>query len=168
VAVFSAVGDISDEAVKAFRTHQQAISERIRAAKDALAALPESTVDCVKAKAAYDRLAATDMARAIGDSLAPRDMENLRTLLYLTVKSARITERVASGQGGRTAWARAEVDWADDVALLVRAGLLAFGPEPQAPVQPSAKERAAERARRYRARKREVRANCDNPSAGRA
>jgi hypothetical protein len=154
VVFFSAAGDVSEATLEAFRAHQQALSERIRAARDQLAALPQTSVDCTMLKAVYEQLPTTDMAGLVGRLRAAADVLGLRELLRLLVKSARITERVASGPGGRAAWARAEVDWTDEVAVLVRAGLLTFGPEPQPPVLPSARERARAACRRYRERKR--------------
>jgi hypothetical protein len=82
------------------------------------------------------------------------DTAALRDVLQLTVQAARLVERWPGGR--RTTWVRAEVEWTPDVQLLLDAGLLVLEPAPERDAERRARELAAERARRYRARQKKV------------
>jgi hypothetical protein len=149
VDTFRAVGDVSKPVLEAFRASTQAISERVQALEAERTALPDGPiVDVDTAREIHEQLQQTEVADLLERGL---DTGQLRRLLQATITSARITERVYSGC--RTVWARAEVEWTPEVELLLFVGLLTLAPEPIAPRALSKIERAAERARRYRARK---------------
>jgi hypothetical protein len=66
----------------------------------------------------------------------------------------RIVERVRGGRNGHTAWVRAEVQWTPLVSLFLEHGYLLLDPPQETPTPPTSAERAAERMRRYRAKRR--------------
>jgi hypothetical protein len=149
VDTFAAVGDVSKPVLEAFRANTQAGSERSHALEAELAALPNGPImDIDAAREIHEQLQQTEVADLLERRL---DTDQLRRLLQATITSARITKRVYSGC--RTVWARAEVEWTPEVELLLLVGLLTLAPEPTAPRTLSKNERAAEAARRYRARK---------------
>jgi hypothetical protein len=96
---------------------------------------------------------------ALVESLqAAGDSAGLREFLLATMKEARITERQTGGPGGRSVWARAEVQWSEDVQLLLEEGYLALGPAPEPPPALDRRGRNRERMRRWRAGRRAARA----------
>jgi hypothetical protein len=97
----------------------------------------------------------TEISTLVDQLLARGDVIGLRDLITELVESATLVERVPVV---RSLWLRLEVTCTEEVALLARAGLLTFGPEPEPPVLPSPKERERERQRRYRERKRAAQA----------
>jgi hypothetical protein len=149
-------GDFSPEATKAYRVDQEEIKLRLRHHQDQLAALPERHVDTVKAKDVHDLLMQRDIATFVANARARGDVEALRDIVVQTVSTARIVARGSrSGSGRRATWARADVEWTPEVQLLLEAGRLVLAND-VAPGQPATdRAMAAERARRYRARKRE-------------
>jgi DNA invertase Pin-like site-specific DNA recombinase len=148
---FRALGDLGEAAIAAFKADAQALGERIKTAKEQLAALPEAATDTASAQELHQRLGAMDLAAVVAGLAENGDVAALRDLLGALVQSARLVQRARSGK--RTIWARAEVAWTPAAALLLEAGRLTLGPAPQPPVAPAAHERMLERARRYRARK---------------
>jgi hypothetical protein len=145
------LGSLSDEVVAAFRADAQALGARIKATKEQLATLPEVTTDTSTAQELHVRLLAADLPALVQKLAEQHDSTGLRELLQATVQSARLVERARSGS--RTVWARADVVWSPDAALLLEAGLLTLGPPFEPPVVPAAHERMLERARRYRAKR---------------
>ena len=124
--------------------------------KDQLAALPERRVDTVKAKEVHESLMQCNIPAFLADARARGDVEVLRDIVVQTVSAARIVARGSrTGKGRQATWAKAEVDWTPEVQLLLDAGRLVLGPEASPPERTTPQELAKERARRYRARKRE-------------
>ena len=153
---FRVAGDFSPEAAAAFRKDAQEISLRLRHHKDQLAALPERRVDTVKAKEVHESLMQRNIPAFLADARARGDVEVLRDIVVQTVSAARIVARGSrTGKGRQATWAKAEVDWTPEVQLLLDAGRLVLGPEASPPERTTPQELAKERARRYRARKRE-------------
>jgi Recombinase zinc beta ribbon domain len=155
VAAFRALGDVSEEVQVAFRRDNQAIAARIRALKEELEALPKTALNTMRAREIHAELARTEIADVVADGQRRGDVDMLRDVLETLVQEVRIVERRTVGRSNRTAWARAEVQWTAEAQALLDAGLLTLGPEPEPPAQPMPQELAKERARRYRARKRE-------------
>jgi hypothetical protein len=155
VAAFRALGDLSEEVKAAFRRDNQAIAERIRALKAELEALPKTALNTVRAREIHEELTRSEIADVVADGQRRGDVDLLRDVLETLVQEAWIVKRRTVGQSNRTAWARAEVRWTVEVQALLDAGLFTLGPEPEPPVQATPRELARERARRYRARKRE-------------
>jgi hypothetical protein len=151
VVAFRALGDLGEAAIAAFRADAQALSERITTTKERLFALPEARADTSSVQELHQRLLATDLP-ALARSLAEDgDVEALRDQLEEVVHSVRIAERVRVGP--RTVWARADVEWTPDVALLLEAGLLILGPAPEPPVRSARAERLRLLAQKYRAQR---------------
>jgi hypothetical protein len=83
-------------------------------------------------------------------------VEVLRDILVQTIKEARITQRGSrTGKGRQATWAKAHVEWTPEVQLLLAAGEVVLGDDVRTPEATTPQELAKERARRYRARKRE-------------
>ena len=143
-------GEPTQEEIVAFRRRSQEISARITQAKDELDALPEVRANALSAQQVHALLAQAEISALVRSADADGDRASLRQLLDVVVQSARIVERWPSAR--RTTWARAEVEWTPDVQLLLDAGLLRLEAAPQPPTE-RARVMAAERARRYRARK---------------
>jgi hypothetical protein len=141
--------DADAEALESFRRTARTIGDDIRALEAQLAELPPADVDPVHLKDVHAWLAQTSIADEIADALAHDDVLALRKILEATVESARIVERVPFG---RDLWVRAEVTWTRDIAVLLEAGLLTLAPAPEPPARTPLSP--AERARRYRQRKR--------------
>lgn len=154
VGAFRALGDLSEAAVTAFRRDAQTIDARISALKGQLNALPQGGPNLEELRELQERLCRTTLADAIDAAQKKGDTLALRRILGDTISSATLVERVASGPAGRTAWARAKVEWTPAVQVLLEDRGLTLGPAPDAPSLRSPRERAAERARRYRERKR--------------
>jgi hypothetical protein len=154
--------DVDPEAMESFQRTARAIGDDIRALEAHLAELPDEGIDPVKLEDVHTRLAQADVADVIATAWADGDVAALRELLQATVQEARIVERrpIGTGTDRRSRWMRAEVTWTRDVALLLDRGLLTLGPAPEAPPAQmlTPRQRATERARRYRQRKREQRA----------
>jgi hypothetical protein len=154
VMAFRALGDLGEEAVAAFRRDAQTIGARIKALRSQIEALPSTSIHLEEVRHLQEIFRRTTLAERIAVANADGDTVALRKILAGFIQSATLVERRASGPGGRTAWARAKVEWTPEVELLREEGLLTLGPAPEVPVLPSQRERAAERARRYRERKR--------------
>jgi hypothetical protein len=147
-------GEPTHEEILAYRRRSQEISARIMQAKEELDALPEVRANTVTAQQAHALLEGAQIADVVRSADREGESSELRALLQVVVQSVRMVERWPGGR--RTTWARAEVEWTPDVQLLLEAGLLTLEAAPEPPVDESrarAQERAAERARRYRARK---------------
>lgn len=153
---YAVAGDFSPEVTDAFRAVAQQISLKIRHLEDQLATLPQQTVDTVRAKEVHDILASHDIADFVRGAQERGDREVLRDILRTCVLRAWISERgSATGTGRSARWAKATVEWTPEVQLLLASGHLTLGPEAEVPGRKSERELAAERARRYRARKKE-------------
>jgi hypothetical protein len=157
VTAFRAVGDLSEEVKAAFRRDNQAIAARIRALKDELEALPKTALNTARAREIHEELTRSEVADVVADGQQRGDVDMLRDVLETYVQEARIVERRTVGRSNRTAWARAKVRWTAEAQLLLDAGLLTLGTEPEPPAHPSPQELARERARRYRECKRMTR-----------
>jgi hypothetical protein len=107
-------------------------------------------VDQEAARRLHEQLLRTEICELL--TLHPEPAQ-LRRLLQATISTACIVERRYEGR--RCTWARAEVEWTPEVQLLLEAGWLWPAAEPEPPTPRTAREKAAERSRRYRARKRD-------------
>jgi DNA invertase Pin-like site-specific DNA recombinase len=143
------LGDVDAEAVESFRRTARRIGDDTRALEAHLAELPADEVDPLHLKDVHAWLAQTTIADEIAEAQADEDVLALRKILEATVESARMVERVPFG---RDLWVRAEVTWTRDIAVLLEAGLLTLAPAPEPPARTPLSP--AERARRYRERKR--------------
>jgi DNA invertase Pin-like site-specific DNA recombinase len=153
---YVAAGDFGPEVTAAFRKVADEVKLRLRHHQDQLAALPEWHVDTVKAKQVHELLIQRDIPTFVTNARARGHAEVLRDILQCTVSRARIVARGSrSGQGRQSTWAKAEVEWTPEVQLLLDAGRLVLAPDVPTPAPATKQEMAAERARRYRARKRQ-------------
>lgn len=158
-ALVAAARDISPEAVEAFRKNALPLSLKIRHIKDQLGALPEKHADPLKAKETYDQLMGRDLASFVCKATADQERQTLREILLATVRSARIVERASTSERAtRTGWARAAVEWSDEVELLREAGRLVLADDAERPQPTTARDLMRERMRRYRARLKERKA----------
>jgi hypothetical protein len=153
---------VDQEALESFRRTARKTGDEIRALEAHLAELPDEEADAVSAQELHAMLAQTEIADIIARAWVDGDVAALRELLAATVESARIVQRVPTGTGPdrRKRWMRAEVTWTRAVDLFRKHGRLVLGPAPEPPPAQALtpRQRAAERARRYRQRKREQRA----------
>jgi hypothetical protein len=73
-----------------------------------------------------------------------------------TITTARIVQRGSrTGKGRQATCAKAQIEWTPEVQLLLDAGRLVLDDDVRTPEATTPQELAKERARRYRARKRE-------------
>jgi DNA invertase Pin-like site-specific DNA recombinase len=140
-----------DEILEAHREMGKRLYSQLQAVEQQVAAAGgEGGANIAELEKLHGRLRtlAMDLERA---AIAGDD-EGLRKLVAPLVRSARIVQRVPET---RTTWARAAVEWTDDVALLLKADVLAQGDDVVAPdFAAEQAERRRARQQRYYARKR--------------
>jgi hypothetical protein len=121
----------------AFEAVRCEMGARIRELEQQQAQLAHDAKALPRLRALHERLTRTEIGTLIDQFVARGDRVGLRDLLVALVESATLVKRQPEV---RSLWLRFEVNWSDDVALLARAGLLQFGPQPQ----PSALRRRQE------------------------
>jgi DNA invertase Pin-like site-specific DNA recombinase len=156
VVALRKAGDFSPAVLEAFRRDAQSLDEQLRTMQAQLDALPQMQLDADLCAKVHAELVSMDVSREIDSARADSDTQALRHILRLTVSGAAVVERVGGGRGNHTTWARAQVEWTPEVQALLEAGLLTLAPAPEPPVAAlmTPEQRARERARRYRERKR--------------
>jgi hypothetical protein len=154
IRLLKLIEEPDDATLEEFRRDNRALDERIKSLQAQLEALPRTTVDPITTRKLHAELAGADLAQEISGAQERGDTMALRRLVGETVESARIVERRPGG--GKTRWARAQVVWTAQVALLLQHGYLYL--LLAAPAEAPEATSVAERMRRYRARQRAAKA----------
>jgi DNA invertase Pin-like site-specific DNA recombinase len=125
------IKDPTKEDREAFEAVRCEMGARIRELEAQQAALKHDAQALPRLRKLHERLTRTEIGSLIDQFLARGDSAGLRDLIVELVESATLVERVPQM---RSRWLRFEVNWTEEVGLLVRAGLLTFAPEPEPPI----------------------------------
>jgi hypothetical protein len=143
--------DFDQELIEAHRAMGWRLYAQLQALEEQVAAAGgEAGANLATLEKLHNRL--RTLAADVDCAVSAGDLAALRALVAPLVRSARIVQRVPET---RTTWARAAVEWTNEVALLLKAGVLALADDVTAPeYDPERAARRRELQRAYIARKR--------------
>jgi DNA invertase Pin-like site-specific DNA recombinase len=142
------IADPTDDEIAEFRRVGAEISASIKAIEAQLAAVPAPSISIPDLESLHRKLMQTEAAAIVDGFLEVGDEAGLREWLVELVETARVVDRVPAN---KTKWVRVAVTWTQPVQILLTAGLLTLGPEPERPYQPTTpREYAARKRQRHK------------------